>query len=154
MTSSTFPFRRTDICPVHTGVRCTGWCTDRVWCHWRFVSRYQHCDRTLHIYLSKKWKHRINQESNQESIQIVFPSCRNISCCRSLYWHWSPWYSGGQLQVGWLPMLTEQLPPFRQWSWQVWRLQVDPVKPFGHLQVGTPGTTDMNHWLYVKIEII
>lgn len=32
----------------------------------------------------------------------------------SLYWHWSPWKSAGQRQMGWFPALTEQLPLFLQ----------------------------------------
>lgn len=32
----------------------------------------------------------------------------------SLYWHWSPRKPEGQLQVGWFPALTVQLPLFRQ----------------------------------------
>lgn len=56
MTSNTCPFRRTDICPAHTGARCTEWGTDRVWCRWRSVSRFHRCDRTLHIYLRTRRK--------------------------------------------------------------------------------------------------
>lgn len=56
MMSNTCPFRRTDICPARTGVRCTEWDTGTVWCHWRFPSRFHDSDRTLHIYLRTRGK--------------------------------------------------------------------------------------------------
>lgn len=81
-----------------------------------------------------------------KSIHVKLPFCETsiinpglLACEDYLqYWHLSPVYSGKQLQKGWFPAVTLQVPPFWQKWWQTVWLQFGPVKPSAQLQVGLP----------------
>lgn len=123
--------------------------SDTECCRWRPVDTCLHFHSGRHIYLGRDRHHMSHISTCEYSERIFFG---HGSEGHSRYWHWSPRKSTGHWHLGWLPWLTEQLPPFWQYSWQVCRLHMGPVKPGTQRQAGEPrrksqGTGSASRWV-------